>query len=571
MAIFTFGWCRTEGTPIPDLQKEYGTFTNLPASTKVFYGTPEIQIYNPYSTVNGCVYKIVPLSTFGGYTTIQDIDANYNDILQGINNYDKTVDTEHGSIYYYEPFVVEESCVIFHADSTRTTFDQKAIILIDQFATPEILTITAKYIGGPVPIGEKFDLDNMQIYAIYSDGNKALIKQGYTVEPEDQIITVLGSNVVKITYVTPTGNIYQASVIVEGIKNLVGIQAFYDGPAVSYGQEALKKYFVTVAQYSDGSSATVTEFSFPSGNVVSETNGGIITIFYKGFYTDVEVPTYEVSSSRLIAFYNGPNVEVGNPFDTKYAQIKIYYKSADEINSYYEDIDPDLCIFSTTMVDHEGVNQILVQYVGKAGPVSTYMIVIGIKPEVQLNFIEAEYTGPEIIQGKSYSIERVIVKAHYSNGDVVQVKNFSVNSNIVNFVGLNEYEVTYKEKDTTVTTTFGVIGIERDSTSDTNYTPISLQNHYPEATRVNHRYRGPAEGMKNDKVNMMIFENIAALYKVFRDIEIAFNELSDAVGNNNAIKYRTLNNIERLEDGVDKWLNDDRFTTGKYVEKGEGV
>lgn len=569
MAIFTFGWCRTEGTPIPDLQKEYGTFTNLPASTKVFYGTPEIQIYNPYSTVNGCVYKIVPLSTFGGYTTIKDIDANYSDILQGINNYDKTVDTEHGSIYYYEPFVVEESCVIFHADSTRTTFDQKAIILIDQFATPEILTITAKYIGGPVPIGEKFDLDNMQIYAIYSDGNKALIKQGYTVEPEDQIITVLGSNVVKITYVTPTGNIYQASVIVEGVKNLVGIQAFYDGPAVSYGQEALKKYFVTVAQYSDGSSATVTEFSFPSGNVVSETNGGIITIFYKGFYTDVEVPTYEVSSSRLIAFYNGPNVEVGNPFDTKYAQIKIYYKSADEINSYYEDIDPDLCIFSTTMVDHEGVNQILVQYVGKAGPVSTYMIVIGIKPEVQLNFIEAEYTGPEIIQGKSYSIERVIVKAHYSNGDVVQVKNFSVNSNIVNFVGLNEYEVTYKEKDTTVTTTFGVIGIERDSTSDTNYTPISLQNHYPEATRVNHRYRGPAEGMKNDKVNMMIFENITALYKVFRDIEIAFNELSDAVGNNNAIKYRTLNNIERLEDGVDKWLNDDRFTTGKYVEKGE--
>lgn len=571
MAIFTFGWCRTEGTPIPDLQKEYGTFTNLPASTKVFYGTPEIQIYNPYSTVNGCVYKIVPLSTFGGYTTIKDIDANYSDILQGINNYDKTVDTEHGSIYYYEPFVVEESCVIFHTDSTRTTFDQKAIILIDQFATPEILTITAKYIGGPVPIGEKFDLDNMQIYAIYSDGNKALIKQGYTVEPEDQIITVLGSNVVKITYVTPTGNIYQASVIVEGVKNLVGIQAFYDGPAVSYGQEALKKYFVTVAQYSDGSSATVTEFSFPSGNVVSETNGGIITIFYKGFYTDVEVPTYEVSSSRLIAFYNGPNVEVGNPFDTKYAQIKIYYKSADEINSYYEDIDPGLCIFSTTMVDHEGVNQILVQYVGKAGPVSTYMIVIGIKPEVQLNFIEAEYTGPEIIQGKSYSVERVIVKAHYSNGDVVQVKNFSVNSNIVNFVGLNEYEVTYKEKDTTVTTTFGVIGIERDSTSDTNYTPISLQNHYPEATRVNHRYRGPAEGMKNDKVNMMIFENIAALYKVFRDIEIAFNELSDAVGNNNAIKYRTLNNIERLEDGVDKWLNDDRFTPGKYVEKGEGA
>lgn len=571
MAIFTFGWCRTEGTPIPDLQKEYGTFTNLPASTKVFYGTPEIQIYNPYSTVNGCVYKIVPLSTFGGYTTIKDIDANYADILTSINDYDKTVDVEDGSIYYYEPFVVEESCVIFHADSTKKQFDQKAIILIDQFATPEILTITAKYLGHPVPVGDTFNLDDFQIFAIYSDGNKALIKEGYTVEPEDKIITKLGSNVVKITYITPSGNIYQASVIIEGIKNLVGIQGFYDGPSVSFGQEALKKYFVIVAQYSDGSSATVTEFSFPSGNVVSETNAGIITIFYKGFYTDVEVPTYEVSSSRLIAFYNGPNVEVGNPFNEKYAQIKIYYNSADDIHSYYEDIDPELCIFSTTMVDHEGVNQILVQYVGKAGPVSTYMIVIGIKPEVTLNFIDAEYTGPEIIQGKSYSIERVIVKAHYSNGDVVQVKNFSVNSNVVNFVGLNEYEATYKEKDTVVKTTFGVIGVERDSTSGTNYSPISLQNHYPEATRINNRFRGPAEGIKHDKVNMMIFENVAMLYKIFRDVEVAFNELTQKTDGNNAIKYRTLNHVEQLEDGVDQWINDKRFTTGKYVMEGEEV
>lgn len=569
MAIFTFGWCRTEGTPIPGLEKEYGAFVNLPASTKVFYGTPEIQIYNPYSTVNGCIYKIVPLSTFGGYTTIKDIDEHYNDIIQSIANYDKTIDTEHGSIYYYEPFVVNESCVIFHADSTRTTFDQKAIILIDQFATPEILTITAKYIGGPVPVGEVFDTSNMQIYAVYSDGNKVLIKQGYTVEPEDHIIKVLGSNVIKITYVTPEGSIYQASTVIEGIKNLIGIQGFYDGPAVSYGQEVLKKYFIVTAQYSDGSSGTVTDFSFPGGNVVNETNNGIMTIFYKGFYTDVEIPTYEVSSSRLIAFYNGPGVEVGNPFDTKYVQIKVYYKSGDDINSYYEDIDPDLCNFSATTVDHEGVNQILVQYTSKTGPVSTYMIVVGIKPKIQLNFIEAKYTGPEITQGKSYSIERVIVKAHYSNGNVVQVKNFSVNSNIVNFVGLNEYEVTYKEKDAIVTTTFGVIGIERDSTSDTNYSPISLQNHYPEATRVNNRYRGPAEGMKHDKTNMMIFENITRLYKVFRDVEMAFNELSDAVGNSNAIKYKTINNIECLEDGVDKWLSDERFATGKYVEKGE--
>ena len=36
------------------------------------------------------------------------------------------------------------------------------------------------------------------------------------------------------------------------------------------------------------------------------------------------------------------------------------------------------------------------------------MIVIGIRPEVTLNFIEAEYTGPSIMQGKLYSLEKVI-------------------------------------------------------------------------------------------------------------------------------------------------------------------
>ena len=117
------------------------------------------------------------------------------------------------------------------------------------------------------------------------------------------------------------------------------------------------------------------------------------------------------------------------------------------------------------------------------------MIVIGIKPEVTLNFIEAEYTGSPIVQGKAFSIERVICKAHYSNGAVVAVKNFAINSNIVQYVGLNEYIATYKEKDATVTTTFSVIGLEKDSTTESGYRPISLQNNYPEATRLNNRYR----------------------------------------------------------------------------------
>ena len=566
MAVFTIGWCRVEGMPIPDLEKEYGTFTNLPSGQKVFYGTPEIQINNPISIVNGCVYKIVPLTEFG-YNTILEVDANFATLQNQLQTYDKTVDTDHGSIYYWEPFTVNESCVIYHADSTKKTFDNVALILIDQHATPEIIAITGSYKGGGVPVGEEFDTKMLELYVIYADGNKARLLDNYTTNPADKIITVVGSNVVKINYTTPTGKALTTTVIVEGIKNLQGITALYDGPHVGFGNEALRKYFIVVAQYSDGSSATVTDFSLPSGNIVSETNGGVITIYYKGFYTDVIVPTYAVSTSRLMAYYNGPNVEVGHDFDIKYCKIKIYYASADGLHDRYEDIDPSLCTFSTTMVDHEGVNQITVQYVGQAGPVNTVMVVIGIKPETVLTFIEAQYTGPEIVIDKSYSAERVICKAHYSNGSIVQIRNFSLNSNVVQYIGPNEYIVTYKEKDTTVTTTVTVIGLPKDSTTESGYSPVSLQNNYPEATRLNNRYRGPVEARKHDNIDKMIKENLLALYNIFANIEQNFNKLVESVNGNNSIKVRTLNEVQHIEDIQYKWMHDERFAEGKYKQE----
>lgn len=566
MAVFTIGWCRVEGMPIPDLEKEYGTFTNLPSGQKVFYGTPEIQINNPISIVNGCVYKIVPLTEFG-YNTILEVDANFATLQNKIQTYDKTIDTDHGSIYYWEPFTVNESCVIYHADSTKKIFDNAALILIDQHATPEIIAITGSYKGGGVPVGEEFDTKMLELYVIYADGNKARLLDNYTTDPADKIITVVGSNVVKINYTTPTGKALTTTVIVEGIKNLQGITALYDGPHVGFGNEALRKYFIVVAQYSDGSSATITDFSFPSGNIVSETNGGVLQIYYKGFYTDVVVPTYAVSTSRLMAYYNGPNVEVGHDFDIKYCKIKIYYASADGLHDRYEDIDPSLCTFSTTMVDHEGVNQITVQYVGQAGPVNTVMVVIGIKPETVLTFIEAQYTGPEIVVGKSYSAERVICKAHYSNGSIVQIRNFSLNSNVVQYVGPNEYIVTYKEKDITVTTTVTVMGLPKDSTTESGYSPVSLQNNYPEATRLNNRYRGPAEARKHDNVDNMIQENLLSLYNIFANIEQNFNELVESVNGNNSIKVRTLNEVQHIEDTQYKWMHDERFAEGKYKQE----
>lgn len=566
------GWCRIEGMVIPDLKETYGgPFTSIPDNTNIYYGAPEVQIFNKYSLVNGIVYKVVPISELSGFTTIQMIDSGYVKLQNDIAAYNKTVDISdavNSAQYYYEPFVVDESSVIFYADSTKTKFDKFAIIYVDKYATPSIVTVSAKYIGNPVPVGDKFSLDDIKLYVIYADGNTALVKEGFTVEPEDRIITHLNSNIIKVKYVTPKNIEYVTQVVIEGVKKLVSISAIYDGPSLSDGQEVSRKHLKVIAQYSDNTSATVTDYVFPNGNIVSTTNNGLITIWYRGKTFDVVIPMYEVTTSRLIAYYTGPNVEVGHDFDTSKSDIRIYYQSDDPTNTFYEKVDPSLCTFVPTTIDHEGVNQITIQYVGKKGPVSTKMIVIGITPEVHMNFIVAEYTGPEIVQGKSYSPERVIVKAHFSDGTVSTVKNgFRLSSNVVNYVGLNEFKVTYKYQDDECTTTFTVIGLAKEDTTDNNYNPIYMDNNYPEATRRNNRYRGPAEGVKHDAISHDIFTNIQTLYTLFSNIEQDYNKLIESIDGNNCIKVKSLNHIQKIEDGTKSILNDTRFSSGKYEQE----
>ena len=569
MSVYTINWCRVEGATVNNIGDKYGTLSNL-YNHNIFYGSPEIQIFNKQSLINGCIYKVVPISEFNccGNCSIKEIDNNYTALQNKINSYNKTIDTDNGCIFFYEPFTVSESCVIFHGDSTLKEFTYASLILVDGNHIPEIIAITGVYTGNAIPVGNTYEEKLLEMYTVYEDGNKARLIDGYTVaDPSDKIVTKVGINNFKIQYVTPSGNTLTTTVVIQGTRNLTGISAIYDGPVVGYTQEAQRKYFVVVAEYSDGSSDIVTDFSFPNGNIVTETNKGLICVYYKGYYFYVNVPTFTISSANIMAYYNGPNVEVGHDFEEKYCKVKIYYKASNNTDSFYEDIDPSDCEFLPMTIDHEGVNQITVAYNSKAGYITTHMAVIGVKPDIVLNCIQATYTGPEIVVGKSFSAERVICKAYYSNGAVVQIKNFSINSNVVTAVGFNEYTVTYKEKDITKVTKINVIGVEKESTTKSGYMPISLLNFFPEATKSNNRYRGPAESRKLDNLNRMIKENITVLYAVFANLEFHFNELIDAANGSNSIKVKTLNEIEHIETTQNQWMKDKRFTMGKYIKE----
>lgn len=593
MAVFTdYGWCRVEGCNVTDVKVQYGTppymdypFVNIPASLRIFYGQPEIQIFNPYSDVQHVIYKVVPLSELNPahasyYDTISDIDSNYDNLVDDIDNYPKQIvkdDSVSSANYYFKPFVLTSSAVIFYDQDTATQFSKKQLIIIDKIMTPRIIAITGGYIGPPVPIGEAFLEENMRLTAVYEDGNTAILKQGYTMTPADRIITKVGINIFKIEYVTPPpSEKLTCTISVTGIKKLESIEAYYDGPTLAVGNKVERKYTIVIAKYSDGSSSTVTDYTFPSGNVVSETNQGHIQIVYKGLETILDVNIYDVASARLTAYYNGPPVEIGYEFDIERCSIRISYKSEDGMNGGWENIEPSACIFSTTTIDHEGMNNVLVMFDSRYGRVQCYMAVVGIRPERKLARIEAVYNGPEIVQSdlslvppyiEIFSIERILCKAYYTDGSVETVKNFMVNQNYVTNVGDNTIRVTYRNQHDEEAETFvNVIGLAKDNTMMDGSYELDLDNYYPEATRLNNRYRGPAESYKHDSYDRMMLANLRRLYSIFASIEADFNTVVKSMEGQSAIKLRTIHSVHELDDNTEFWKQDPRFTNGYYVQ-----
>lgn len=579
--VRTSGWCRVEGCEISNLDREYGVLHNIPNNEQhIYYGHPEIQIENPYSTTHSVVYCVKPIDTAFGYPEINDIDDNWNQFVSNIqtwmdSHYVDTSDPDTGYYYVGKPFNVSKSSVIFYDDSSKSStagarYNYYSIVLVDEHAVANVINITAKYKGDAIPVGEELDTNQLEVVAQYDNGNEVKIDNHngstpYTLEPADKIVTQLGANVFEVYYIDPEGDVNKTTFTVQGVRNLQSIAGYWDGGMVAYGKEAQKKFFVVIGHYSDNTESTITDFEFPNGNIVTETNDGLIDIFYKGRTCQIQVTPFKVKLSRLIAYYNGPQVEVNHNFQKSYVQVKIYYSAENNVgNSYYETVDIENCEISDTLVSKEGVNTYNISYEGQLGVITTSFTVVGFVPDLKPTDMQVTYTGPGIYQGKTFDLERVICNIYYNDGTIKTVKDFVVNTNIIHNVGPNVITVTYNENSTTLTEEIIVNGLENDSTTNNNIFPTSLNNNYPRATILNNRYRGPAEGVKTNNYARMIIKNIQELYSLFTDIEKQYNQIISDTAGDASIKITALNNILFIQNQLDAILKDDHYTTGIY-------
>lgn len=546
-------WYRLEGCILPTSEYNYSS-SNISVLNgyDIWYTNVEVKLQNPSSTnyVHGVNYKTRTFAEYG-FKTINEIADNFNTAYTNILN---DISENQGALIYSEPFVITESSIICYNDTYEPGLTKVIVILKDDFLSPDITGITAVYDGPAIAIDEEFEYEYLTVTGIFSDGHTSkLMPETFTItrksdNTETKVINSIGTNQFTAT-VKYGDNIFQADFGVIGVKRLVGVSAIYDGPNVALNKTPLRRDFVVCAEYSDGSASTVTDWSFLNGSKITEHNKGVLTIYYLGFTCDVTVVYYNTDPTQLKAYYTGPDIEKGKQFSLDYLTVKIYYQNTTSItgDAYWETLDPSTYTVNTQNINSEGDNVITVTYVTNNGnSLTTTFIVKGFTAKAYITHITAEYDGPPVSIGKYYNTNKVIVKAYWSNGNVSNVKSFNVNNTKIEQTGDNVFTVFYKQK----SCEFIVPGISIEETSTTNYTPVQINLKYPEASKVNHRYRGPMESLKFDEYNKFVFDNINKLFDIYNSLEKTYNVISS----NNESLFNTstkiLGTISVIEDKV---------------------
>lgn len=536
----TNNWYRLEGYIVPVDEYNYSTpITNL-NGLDIWYTNVEVQLQNPSvgNFIHGVNYKTRKFSDYG-FKTIEEINANFSATLNAMRT---EMENNEGALTYVEPFVVTESTVICFGDSYDSKLSRYVVILKDDYLTANITAITAQYDGPAVAMDEAFNYDYLTVTGHFDDGHTSKFMVGtYSVTRSDGIstnkINKVGSNVFIATVVYGE-NIWTASFVVPGVKRLVGIQAEYDGPSVAMNKKPKRKNIIVIANYSDGSASTITDWTYLNGDIITENNNGILTIYYQGFECTVEINHYDAYATQIKAFYNGPKVEVGHDFMMSYLTVKIYYQDSTNTNSYWEELDQAHYTVDKQTILYEKDNIITVTYVTNSGNVlTTNFIVEGFLPEKEILYITAEYSGPPIRKGKTYNPEKVICKAYWNNGNVSLIKDFTVTTTIIDKVGPNKITLNYKEH----TCNFIVTGVEAENTTESGYSPTEIDLLYPEATKLNHRRRGPMESEKFDAYNKFVYNNITTLFNIFNDLEKQYKQMYNDVSSLQNTGTNTLN------------------------------
>lgn len=215
-----------------------------------------------------------------------------------------------------------------------------------------LVSISAKYTGGPVPVGTSVNsLTGITVEAYYSDSSVQKVTS-YLLSGKIEE----GENTVTVTWNGKTTTFKVTGYVVITVS---GISAIYTGSQVLAGTniEDLRDNLRVTATYSDGTTAIVTDYTL-SGTI--EEGANTITISYSGKSTTVSVTGYgEITFTGITVNYTGGSMPLGTPTST----IKQYLTVTANYSDGSTQVVTDYAIAGSVSV--VGNNEYQVSYNGK--------------------------------------------------------------------------------------------------------------------------------------------------------------------------------------------------------------
>lgn len=321
---------------------------------------------------------------------------------------------------------------------TATYLNLTADYVVRGTGEPEVVSISAKYVGPSVNVGANYSKDDVIVTAKKDDDTERVLDVNeFTVD--DLLVSKVGTNNYTATYCNLSDD-YS----VEGVATLTSISAVYKGNDVLVGNNYNKDDVEVKAIYSDGSTTVLSSNDWKESSLlVSQIGSNVYKASYNGLEADFDVNGYEAPKAVLLeAKYNGDPIHVGRTYNKDDVVVTLYYNNnTNKVLSSKEWSESDL------FVRVDGDNKFTASY----DNLSADYVVTGFSEPVTITSITAEYVGKDIRTGETYDKADVLVKVNYSDSSskLLSSDEWTASGLSVNKVGANEFKATYNNLEDT--------------------------------------------------------------------------------------------------------------------------
>lgn len=223
-------------------------------------------------------------------------------------------------------------------------------------------SITAKYNGPVIRVGNDYDKKDVTVTLLYDDGSTDTLTQNQW-DASSLKVTKDGANEFIATY--KADKKLEATYTVTGKKKATGITAKYTGDAIETGKKYKKAKVLVTVTYNDGSTKTLEEKDWTeSGLIVKKAGSNTFTATWTDEDKETLKANYTVPGKKVIdkivATYKGSKILVGKKYDKKDVVVRLYYTDGTKIL-----LDEDDWKESSLKVTKEGDNSFTATYKSK--------------------------------------------------------------------------------------------------------------------------------------------------------------------------------------------------------------